>query len=165
LPLSEARANRAPIEWKGYTPPQPECLGVRAYAPDLGRTPVSGVGASKIAITLGDLVEYIDWSPFFHAWELRGRYPGILDDPKIGKQARELFGDAQKLLEQIVAKNMLIPRGVHALWPANSIGDDVEVYTDETRAETLATFYFLRQQMQKPAAQFNHCLADSIASM
>jgi 5-methyltetrahydrofolate--homocysteine methyltransferase len=117
----------------------------------------------KIAITLGDLVEYIDWSPFFHAWELRGRYPAILDDPKIGTQARELFDDAQRLLEQIVAKNLLVARGVHAFWPANSIGDDVGAYTDETRTEKLATFYFLRQQMQKPAGQFNHCLADYVA--
>jgi 5-methyltetrahydrofolate--homocysteine methyltransferase len=117
----------------------------------------------NIAITLGDLVEYIDWSPFFHAWELRGRYPAIFDDPKIGTQARELFDDAQRLLEQIVAKNLLVPRGVHAFWPANSIGDDVELYTDEERSEKLAAFYFLRQQMQKPAGQFNHCLADYVA--
>jgi len=113
--------------------------------------------------TLGDLVEYIDWSPFFHAWELRGRYPALFDDPKIGKQARELFEDAQQLLERIVAKNLLVARGVHAFWLANSVGDDVELYADETRSEKIATFYFLRQQMQKPAGQFNHCLADFIA--
>jgi len=117
----------------------------------------------KIAIALSDLVEYIDWSPFFHAWELRGRYPAIFDDPKIGAQARELFDDAQKLLDQIVAKNLLIPRGVHAFWPANSVGDDVDVYANEARSEKVATFYFLRQQMQKPPGQFNHCLADYIA--
>ncbi len=114
--------------------------------------------------TLGDLVEYIDWSPFFHAWELRGRYPAIFDDPKIGKQARELFDDAQQLLERIVAKNLLVARGVHAFWLANSVGDDVELYADETRSEKIATFYFLRQQMPKPAGQFNRCLADFIAS-
>ncbi|HEX4652685.1 MAG TPA: vitamin B12 dependent-methionine synthase activation domain-containing protein [Candidatus Udaeobacter sp.] len=117
----------------------------------------------KIAVELGDLIEYIDWSPFFHAWELRGRYPAILEDPKIGTQARELFDDAQKLLEQIVAKNLLLARGVHAFWPANSTGDDVELYADEDRSERVATFYFLRQQMQKPAGQANHCLADYIA--
>jgi 5-methyltetrahydrofolate--homocysteine methyltransferase len=117
----------------------------------------------KIAITLGDLIEYIDWSPFFHAWELRGRYPAILDDPKLGQQARELFDDAQRVLEQIVAKNLLVARGVHAFWPANSNGDDVELYTDEERSEKLATFYFLRQQMQKPVGQANHCLADYVA--
>jgi 5-methyltetrahydrofolate--homocysteine methyltransferase len=116
----------------------------------------------KIAIALGDLVEFIDWSPFFHAWELRGRYPAIFDDPKIGKQARELFNDAQALLDHILTKNLLVARGVHALWPASSVGDDVDVYTDETRSEKIATFYFLRQQMQKPAGQANHCLADYI---
>ena len=117
----------------------------------------------KIAIELSDLIEYIDWSPFFHAWELRGRYPAIFDDPKIGKQARELFDDAQSLLHHIIAKNLLVARGVHAFWPANSTGDDVDLYTDEERSEKIATFYFLRQQMQKPAGQFNYCLADYIA--
>jgi 5-methyltetrahydrofolate--homocysteine methyltransferase len=94
---------------------------------------------------------------------LRGRYPAIFDDPKIGKQARELFDDAQALLDRIVAKDLLIGRGVHALWPANSDGDDVDVYADESRSQKVATFYLLRQQMQKPAGQFNHCLADFIA--
>jgi cobalamin-dependent methionine synthase I/REP element-mobilizing transposase RayT len=117
----------------------------------------------NIAIAVRDLVEYIDWSPFFHAWELRGRYPAIFDDQKIGKQARELFTDAEELLERIAAKNLLIPRGVYAFWPANAVGDDVDVYADETRTEKIATFYFLRQQMQKPSGQFNHCLADYIA--
>ncbi len=113
--------------------------------------------------TLSDLVEYIDWSPFFHAWELRGRYPAIFDDPKVGKQARELFDDAQALLDHIVAKNLLVARGVHALWPANSVGDDVDLYAHEARSQKIATFYFLRQQMQKPAGQFNHCLADFVS--
>jgi len=117
----------------------------------------------KIAIALGDLAEYIDWSPFFHAWELRGRYPGIFEDPKIGKQARELFDDAQKLLDRIVAKNLLIACGVHAFWRANSVGDDVDLYADDDGTKKLATFYFLRQQMQKPAGQFNRCLADFVS--
>jgi 5-methyltetrahydrofolate--homocysteine methyltransferase len=117
----------------------------------------------KIAISVRDLVEYIDWSPFFHAWELRGRYPAIFDDPKIGKQARELFDDAQELLQRIVAENLLVPRGVYAFWRANTIGDDVDVYADDTGTEKIATFYFLRQQMQKPRGQFNHCLTDYIA--
>jgi 5-methyltetrahydrofolate--homocysteine methyltransferase len=108
-------------------------------------------------------VPFIDWSPFFHAWELRGRYPAIFDDPKIGKQARELFDDAQELLDRIVTNNLLVPRGVHALWPANSVGDDVDVYADEARSKKVATFYFLRQQMQKPPGQGNHCLADFIS--
>src|SRR5437016_4081314 len=113
--------------------------------------------------SLRTLVEYIDWSPFFHAWELRGRYPAIFDDPKIGKHARELFDDAQNLLDRIVAKHLLIARGVHAFWRANSVGDDVDLYADDDRTKKVATFYFLRQQMQKPAGQFNHCLADYVA--
>jgi 5-methyltetrahydrofolate--homocysteine methyltransferase len=148
LPLDEARANRTPIDWSSYIPPKTEFLGVRVCAP-----------------IVGDLAPFIDWSPFFHAWELRGRYPAIFDDPKFGKQARELFDDAQALLNHIVAKNLLVAGGVHAFWPANSIGDDVELYTDEERSEKVATFYFLRQQMQKPAGQTNHCLADFISPL
>ncbi len=187
LTLEQARANRTPIGWNSYVPARPEFVGVRV----LGSTPVPGVGEGvppsrtsliqssspqnaatstleacaprKVAITVRDLVEYIDWSPFFHAWELRGRYPAIFDDPKIGKQARELFDDAQQLLEQIVAKNLLVPRGVYAFWPANAAGDDVHIYADDARTEKIATFYFLRQQMQKPPGQFNHCLGDYIA--
>jgi 5-methyltetrahydrofolate--homocysteine methyltransferase len=151
LTLEQARANRTPIDWSNYVPPKPEFVGVRVY------------GAEKISITVRDLIEYIDWSPFFHAWELRGRYPAIFDDPKIGNQARELFDDAQELLEHIAAKNLLVPRGVYAFWPANTVGDDVQIYGDDAGPEKIATFYFLRQQMQKPAAQFNHCLADYIA--
>jgi 5-methyltetrahydrofolate--homocysteine methyltransferase len=151
LPLEQARANRTPIDWRSYVPSKPEFLGVRVYVP------------GKISIAVNDLVPYIDWSPFFHAWELRGRYPAIFDDPKMGKQARELFDDAQELLERIAAKNLLIPRGVYAFWPANASGDDVHVYADDVRTEKIATFYFLRQQMQKPTGQFNHCLADYIA--
>ena len=146
LTLDEARANRIQIDWSSYVLPKPEFLGVRVCAP-----------------MLGDLIEYIDWSPFFHAWELRGRYPAIFDDPRIGKQARELFNDAQALLDRIVAKNLLIARGVHAFWPANSVGDDVDVYADERRPEKVATFYFLRQQMQKSSGQSNYCLADFIS--
>jgi len=89
--------------------------------------------------------------------------PAIFDDPKMGKQARELFDDAQELLERIAAKNLLIPRGVYAFWPANTSGDDIQVYADDARTEKIATFYFLRQQMQKPSGQFNHSLADYIA--
>ena len=146
LTLDQARANRIQIDWSSYVPPKPEFLGVRVCAP-----------------IVEGLAPFIDWSPFFHAWELRGRYPAIFDDPKIGKQARELFDDAQALLNHIIAKNLLVARGVHAFWPANSIGDDVELYTDEERSEKIATFYFLRQQMQKPAGQTNHCLADFIS--
>jgi 5-methyltetrahydrofolate--homocysteine methyltransferase len=146
LTLEEARANRPPIDWNAYEPPRPEFLGVRVIYP-----------------SIVDLREYIDWSPFFHAWELRGRYPAILDDATIGAHARELFDDALKLLDRIVAENLLTARGLYAFWPANSRCDDLELYIDELRSEKLTSFYFLRQQMQKPTGQANHCLADYIA--
>ena len=158
LTLEQARANRAPIGWSNYVPPKPEFLGVRVY-----QTAGSAQDDTVRSFSLRTLAEYIDWSPFFHAWELRGRYPAILEDSKIGKHARELFDDAQNLLDRIVAKNLLVARGVHAFWRANSVGDDVDLYADDNRTKKLATFYFLRQQMQKPAGQFNHCLADYIA--
>ena len=146
LTIEQARAKRAGFDWSAYEPPAPEFTGTRASEPEI-RT----------------LVPYIDWSPFFHTWELRGRYPAIFEDPVIGTQARELFDDAQQLLDQIVAEKLLTARGVYAFWPANSIGDDVELYIDNSRGEVLATFHFLRQQMQKPADQMNHCLADYVA--
>jgi len=146
LTLAEARANRTPVDWSSYQPPKPEFLGVRVACP-----------------SIVDLARYIDWSPFFHTWEMRGRYPAIFDDPKFGKQARELFDDAQELLGEIAEKNLLTARGVYAFWPASSTGDDVDLYVDEKRIEKRARFYFLRQQMQKPAGQANHCLADYIA--
>jgi 5-methyltetrahydrofolate--homocysteine methyltransferase len=181
LTLEEARANRPPIDWSSYVPPKPDFLGVRVLQTVIPSEVEESRGASfKVAqrvpstplhsaqddgvrcFPLRTLAEYIDWSPFFHAWELRGRYPAIFEDPKIGKQARELFDDAQKLLDRIVAKNLLIARGVHAFWRANSVGDDVDLYADDERAKRFATFYFLRQQMQKPASQANYSLADFI---
>ena len=178
LTLEEARVNRTGIDWDAYTPPKPEFLGVRVYKSDeiLARAPKPARPACNAVslragedacatqnVSLRTLIEYIDWSPFFHVWELRGRYPAILDDPAIGKQARELFADAQELLEQIAAKNLLVARGIYAFWPANSVGDDVDLYVDDARTKKLATFYCLRQQMQKPAGQRNHCLADYVA--
>ena len=146
LTLEEARANRTPIDWEAYQPPKPEFLGARVVCP-----------------AIVDLARYIDWSPFFHTWELRGRYPAIFEDPKIGSQARELFDDAQKLLAEIAEKGLLIARGIFGFWPANAQGDDVDLFVDETRTKKLARLYFLRQQMQKPAGQANHALADFVA--
>jgi 5-methyltetrahydrofolate--homocysteine methyltransferase len=114
-------------------------------------------------VALEDLVPCIDWSPFFHTWELRGRYPSILQHEKHGAQARELFEDAQKLLEQIVNKKLLAARGVYGFFPANSIGDDVELYTDPSRRHVRAAFRFLRQQIEKPDGKPNWCLADFVA--
>jgi 5-methyltetrahydrofolate--homocysteine methyltransferase len=114
-------------------------------------------------VSLEDLVPFIDWSPFFHTWELRGVYPKILQHEKHGEEARKLFADAQKLLGEIVGKKLLQPRGVYGFFPANRVGDDVELYTDESRASVLTTFHFLRQQIEKGDGSPNWCLADFIA--
>jgi 5-methyltetrahydrofolate--homocysteine methyltransferase len=155
LPLEEARRRRAPIQWKPGDVPKPQSLGLRVLSSD---APPSGPHPAS-PITLSDLLPFIDWSPFFHTWELRGRYPAILDNP----EARSLFQDAQGLLGQIIARKSLTARAVYGFFPANAVGDDLELYTDESRTAVLATFHFLRQQMDKPAGQFNHCLADYVA--
>ncbi len=146
IPIDQARANRTPIDWTGYTPPRPDFTGVRTVEP-----------------ALATLAGYIDWSPFFHTWELRGRYPAIFDDPAHGKQARELFDDAKALLDRIIRERLLRARGVFAFWPANAVGDDVRLFTDESRSTPLTTFHFLRQQMQKPPGQHNQSLSDFVA--
>jgi 5-methyltetrahydrofolate--homocysteine methyltransferase len=112
---------------------------------------------------LAELREYIDWTPFFHTWELKGIYPRILEHEKYGEQARLLFGEANALLDQIIAHNWLRARGVYGLFQANALEDDVEVYGDEQRQEALTRFRFLRQQTEKPAGEPNRCLADFIA--
>jgi 5-methyltetrahydrofolate--homocysteine methyltransferase len=147
LSIEEARKRKLIFDWATTPIDKPSILGVQVIANQ----------------SLDELVPYIDWSPFFHTWELRGRYPKIFDDPEVGEQARQLYEDAQKLLQDIVNSRLLVAKGVYGLWPANSIGDDIEVYADETRTEVVANFHQLRQQMQKPAGQFNHCLADYIA--
>ncbi|MBX7157533.1 MAG: methionine synthase [Verrucomicrobiae bacterium] len=161
LSLEEARANAFSVNWENYKIPQPECLQSQLYSTD----PFTEVDSSILlkSITLKDLVSFIDWSPFFHTWELRGRYPKIFDDPKTGEQAKKLFDDAQKLLQQMIKHQWLSAKGVMKFFPANRVGDDVEVYSDETRSHPLANFYFLRQQMKKDAGQPNYCLADFIA--
>jgi 5-methyltetrahydrofolate--homocysteine methyltransferase len=170
LTLEQARTNRLTIDWKNYEPPIPEFLGTRvvqtsgsARDGEAANARGGAPGRSCVEISLGTLADYIDWSPFFHAWELRGRYPTILDDPVIGEQARELFDDAQKLLRRIVKENLLTARGIYGFWPANSLGDDVEIYADDSRRGVIARFHFLRQQMAKPAGQPNYCLADFVA--
>jgi 5-methyltetrahydrofolate--homocysteine methyltransferase len=147
ISISDARQRRTPIDWATTRIDVPEFLGPRVIWNQ----------------SLEELVHYIDWSPFFHTWELRGRFPKIFDDPEVGEQARSLFEDAQKLLQDIVKGKLFTARGVYGFWPANSVGDDIEIYTDESRSEVLTTFHMLRQQMAKPAGQFNHSLADYIA--
>jgi 5-methyltetrahydrofolate--homocysteine methyltransferase len=119
--------------------------------------------AQRRTVSLRDLIPFIDWSPFFHTWELRGRYPAILDDPHCGSEAKKLFDDAQKLLAEIVERESLRLRGVCGLFPANRDGEDIVVFTDETRTEVAARLHCLRQQAKKPAGQFNHSLADFVA--
>jgi 5-methyltetrahydrofolate--homocysteine methyltransferase len=113
--------------------------------------------------SLAELVPFIDWSPFFHTWELRGRYPAILNHEKHGEEARKLFADAQKLLEKIVSDKWLTARAVYGFFPANATGDDVELYADATRTRVVATFHFLRQQIEKAEGQPHFCLADFVA--
>jgi len=146
LSLEEARRRRPKDEFKSEELPVPEFTGVR-----------------PIAIPLDRLVPYIDWSPFFHTWELRGRYPAILKHEKHGPQAVELFEDGQKLLQRIVNEKWLEARGVYGFFPAQSAGDDVELFDGPSRRKVLAVFHFLRQQIEKPDGQPNLCLADFIA--
>ena len=147
VPLETARANRTPIEWRAEDIAQPEFTGVRV----LNDFP------------LATLREFIDWSPFFHTWELRGVYPSILTHEKYGEQATKIFADANALLDEIIAKKLLTARAVYGFFPANSVGDDVEIYTDESGAEVRATFHFLRQQMEKKDGEPHRSLADYIA--
>ena len=147
LTLEEARAKRTPIDWATTRIDTPTFLGRRVIESQ----------------PLEDLVPYIDWSPFFHTWELRGRFPGIFDDPYVGKQARELYDDARRLLDEIVAKRQLTARAVYGFYPANSVEDDIELYTDESRSSVLTTLHHLRQQASKPAGQYNHALTDYLA--
>jgi 5-methyltetrahydrofolate--homocysteine methyltransferase len=120
-------------------------------------------GTKTIEPALEELVPFIDWSPFFHTWELRGVYPKILQHEKHGEEARKLFADAQKLLDEIVSKKLIQPKAVYGFFPANRVGDDVELYTDKSRSKVLTTFHFLRQQIEKGDGTPNWCLADFIA--
>ena len=149
ITLAAARANKLAIDWSGYKPPKPSFLGTRSY----------------VNYDLGELVPYIDWTPFFQAWELPGRYPAILKDNKVGTEAQKLFNDAQAMLKQMVAEKWLKASGVVGFWPANGIGDDIELFTDETRSEQLAVLHSLRQQIARdPSRQRAHtALADFVA--
>jgi 5-methyltetrahydrofolate--homocysteine methyltransferase len=147
-PIAEARRLGHPTDWSKYIPPRPRTLGV---------TTLRGY-------PLAQLVDYIDWSPFFQAWELSGPYPKILEDPVVGDAARKLFGEAQEMLGRIVREGWVVANGVFALYPAARInGDDIEIYRDEARSEHLMTWHNLRQQNHKPTGRANLCLADFIA--
>jgi 5-methyltetrahydrofolate--homocysteine methyltransferase len=147
LGLAEARKRRTPVDWSAYTPPRPSFTGVKSLDP----------------VSLEALVPLIDWSPFFHTWELKGTYPRIFENPTWGARARELFDDAQALLGRIVDERILVPRATVGLFPANSVGDDVEVYADESRGGVLAIFPTLRQQMDKGPGEPDQALSDFVA--
>jgi 5-methyltetrahydrofolate--homocysteine methyltransferase len=151
--LAEARARGVKTDWKNYVPPKPWLMGVQKFS----------------AYPLGKIAEYIDWTPFFQAWELAGRYPKILQDEVVGEEARKLFVDAQAMLKKIIQEKWLTANAVFCLFPANSVsvnggaGDDIEIYTDESRKKVAMTWHNLRQQTKKPADIPNYCLADYIA--
>ena len=145
--MEEARANRTKLNYTS-TPPKPAQLGLTVLR----------------EYPLKPLVERIDWTPFFQAWELSGKYPAILEDKVVGESARSLFKDAQEFLKDIVEQGRLKAHAVFGLFAANSIGDSVEIYTDDTRKRVLTTFHMLRQQMKKDASSPNLSLADYVAS-
>jgi 5-methyltetrahydrofolate--homocysteine methyltransferase len=148
--LAEARENRLKIEWEGYAPPIPKEPGVTI----LEDYPIE------------NLIDFIDWTPFFMTWQLRGRYPEIFDSPKVGKQARQLFDDARVMLNMIIDKKLLTAKGVCGIFPANTIGfDDIAVYEDSSRARTITTLHTLRQQTKKRSNDANSSLADFVAPL
>ncbi|MBL4894946.1 MAG: methionine synthase [Emcibacter sp.] len=145
--IADCRENKYPIDWADYTPPRPSFLGVKSFDD----------------YDLGQLVDRIDWTPFFRTWELAGNYPRILTDEVVGETATDLFRDAEAMLKSIQDEKWLTARGVIGFWPANAIGDDVEIYTDESRDTILDTVPFLRQQTKKRSGKHNMCLADFVA--
>jgi 5-methyltetrahydrofolate--homocysteine methyltransferase len=146
--LEEARKRKLELDWSAYTPPQPPVLGVHSLRDH----------------SLSELAQYIDWSPFFKTWELKGLYPAILDDPVVGSEARKLYEDAQDLLQRIMDERLLTANAVLGLFPANAVAtDDIEVYSDAKRSAVRAVLHNLRQQQEKPPGRFNHCLTDFVA--
>ena len=170
LPMEGARANRLSLDWAGYAPVRPAWTGNRVFPTDTDRFVAGGHGPSAAprprtfpTYDLGELVERIDWTPFFRAWELRGTYPDILSDPDLGPEATSLHRDALALLEQLRREGRLAARAVVGLYPANAVGDDVVLYRSESRSTPLAVLPCLRQQFAKGAGRPNLCLADFVA--
>jgi len=166
LSLEAARANTPKLEYNDI--PKPEFVGVRTLSSASSNPGICDCGSSHghagaFNVKLEEVVPFIDWTPFFHTWELRGVYPKILQHEKHGEEATKLFNDAQQLLADIVANKSLTLRAAYGLFPANSVGDDVEVYTNGSRKHLRATFHFLRQQIEKGDGTPNWCLADFVA--
>ncbi len=149
IPISKARENKAikDEEWAGFTPVKPTFLGVKVIED----------------FSLTTLLERFDWSPFFQSWELHGLYPRILNDKVVGEEAKKVFADAQAMLKQIIDEKWLTAKAIYGFYPANRVGDDIEVYTDDTRTEVLYRFHHLRQQAEKKRGGANNCLSDFIA--
>jgi len=145
--ISDARSNAAKPDWSAHTPVRPSTLEAICL-PDYD---------------LAELSTRIDWTPFFRTWELAGNYPQILEDDVVGESARSLYNDAQSMMQRLIGEKWLAANGILRFFPANSAGDDVEIYTDDTREQVLATIPFLRQQMVRDRDRANHCLADFIA--
>ncbi|NCD69238.1 methionine synthase [Mucilaginibacter agri] len=145
--IEEARKQHCEINLNGMMPPKPTFTGTKVFE----------------AYPLEELVPYIDWTPFFHTWELRGSYPKIFNDPYVGVEAKKLYDDAQVLLERIIKEKLLQANGVIGFWPANSVGDDIELYTDETRTQLLSKIHTLRQQSEKVKGEPYYALSDFIA--
>ncbi|HET9025094.1 MAG TPA: vitamin B12 dependent-methionine synthase activation domain-containing protein, partial [Burkholderiaceae bacterium] len=149
--LAEARANATRIEWTGYTPPKPKFIGRRLFR----------------NYDLAMIAKYIDWGPFFQTWDLHGPFPGILADEVVGEHARQVFAEGEKMLERAVRERWLTANGAVAFFPANAVGDDIQLYTDDARREVLFTWHGLRQQTKKPVIggvpNPNQCLSDFIA--
>jgi 5-methyltetrahydrofolate--homocysteine methyltransferase len=145
--LETARKRRTPIEWRAEDLPSPEFTGIRVLSD----------------FPLATLREFIDWTPFFHTWELKGVYPRIFEHPEQGAQARQIFAEANALLDTIVEKNLITARGVYGLFPSSAVADDVELYTDSTRENLLEQFHFLRQQSNKEGSEPCRSLSDFIA--
>ena len=147
LTLEQARKNKIQIDWSSYTPTTPNFIGTKIFDD----------------YPLAELVDYIDWTPFFHSWELKGSYPKIFDDPQKGEEAKKLFADAKSMLKQIVEEKWLQAKAVIGLFPANAVADDIEIYKDEARTDVLSMLHNLRQQQQKPKGKPNRCLSDFVA--
>ena len=143
----QARANRTRIDWQAYVPPVPRMLGVRSFE----------------HYSIEELARYIDWTPFFQAWELRGKFPDILTDAQFGEQASSLYADARKMLRTVIREQWLQARAVIGLFPANSIDEDVELYADDARTQVLDRVHFLRQQKDLPEGKPHGALADFVA--
>ncbi|MBB4093479.1 methionine synthase [Ochrobactrum pecoris] len=147
LPIARARANAHKLDWESFVPTKPTFTGTKTFD----------------GYDLAEIARYIDWTPFFQTWEMKGRYPAILEDEKQGEAARQLWSDAQAMLKKIIDEKWFTPKAVVGFWPANAVGDDIRLFTDESRKEELATFFTLRQQLSKRDGRPNVAMSDFVA--